>query len=167
MARVSTRPPLDTRTRTRTVAQTVNGQTTYRTVTETYTEQVFDGYRTTRTFIAAFDPDGTVAWTHTFPMDDVLSHTLRKRVRLTTSAETVHLRYAYWRRLHTQIVRGGVLVTRDEERLDAVEDDRVKNAWNTDTAFWHDDVFAVWGQQKLKGSDGKRFVFFVRTIGPD
>lgn len=157
---------VETRTETRTRVRTVSGPNgTTRTTTETYTVQVFDGYRVLEGFVVALGPDGAVVGTSTFEMGDVKSMTLRPRLRLQTLGNTLIMRYAFGSRVHRKVLRSGELLDKETRRIRAPGGaERVKDAWSTDTGWWHDDVFAVWGIQRRKGPDGKRTVFFVRAL---
>lgn len=130
--------------------------------TTTVTHQVFQGFRRTHAFVAAFDREGNRRWESSLPMGDVLTSDLRKRVQVHTDGDDVQLRYVYGRKVISRGVRDGQN-TRVVEKLTNAKSWR---PGSSDSAFWFDDRFLAWGFQKVKNKEkpGKKRMFFVAAL---
>ncbi len=149
---------------TYTVPQTVivNGVPTTTFVTHT----VFVGWRFTHAVVAGLGANGDLLWDHSFPIQDVLSRRLDKQVRVTQADGRVSLLYTHESVVYSKVVDGNEVTRADSEAETVGAGEKVKNDWATDSAWWFDQTFVVWGVQKVKGEDGKRKVFWFAKASP-
>jgi len=152
-------------THQRVVTYTENGVT--KTRIETYT--VFVGYRYTHAVVVAFDAQGTRIWDASFPIGNILSYSVRDRVRVSVEGERVTMVYAYGGRIFSQVATStGLVEGTGHQRAEAIGGGRVKRTWATHTEHWYDDRFLVWSYDKVVGGQGgRRKVFAFAMVEGD
>lgn len=144
-------------TYTTTQTSTVNGVTT----TKTTTYVIFDGWRYTHATVAAFDLDGDRLWDASLPIGDVLLPQIRPVADVVPAADHLTVMYATGGKVYSvRADAAGVAGERGEQAIEAPEEDEVvKRGWGSYSQWWHDDVFLVWGFERVKGDEGRRTVF--------
>ena len=140
--------------------------------TNTYT--VFDGYRYTHAIVAAFDKNGAIVWDNTMEIWDILSLTLKNRISLFVDKDNnmVNL-YNYKGTLYSKLLNGNVTI--DEKDKTPIEtnyaDDKVKNNYTGDIAYWYNNYFVAFGTQEIRNPEQNpthkttRDVFYFNKIG--
>lgn len=149
-------------THTRTVTTTVNGVTT--TSLQTYT--VFVGWRYTHAVVAGFSRTGELAWDQSIDLGNILLPVLTRRTRVAVDGERIGLVYAVGNRVLSKAVDGEAVVDVVEGRDARLREEGVRRAWASESAWWHDQVFLVWGLQKVEGDPATRRVLAIGTMKP-
>lgn len=147
---------------TTTSTSTVNGVTT----TKITTRQVFDGWRYTHAVVAAFGADGERLWDASLPIGDVLLPRIRPVVDVVPSEDHLTVMYASRGKVYTvRADAAGVTGEKGEQALEAADaDEEVRTGWGSYSQWWYDDVFLVWGFERVKGDDGRRTVFSFSAL---
>ena len=132
------------------------------------TTTVFDGYKYTHAVLAKFDADGNLLWDNCFPMDPSFKP---KRVIHFVAAgfdgKNVNALYPDKRLLVSKLFRdtdGEVVQDKQKEVMDTGdENEDVKKAKDTETAYWYGDNFLVHGIQVVKNNatGERRKVIFI------
>ena len=152
-------------THQRVVTYTENGVT--KTRIETYT--VFVGYRYTHAVVVAFDAEGTLKWDASFPIGNILSYSVRDRVRVNVNGDRVTMVYAYGGAIFSKVATAtGLEEDEGHQHAEAVGGGTVRRTWATHTEHWYDDRFLVWSYDKVVGGEGgRRKVFAFATVEGD
>ena len=136
--------------------------------------RVFDGFRYTHAIIAAFSKDGEMLWDNAFEIWDILTFSLKERVKVLTDEDDIVLAYSFGGAIKSKVIRGKQVL--DGKSSTPIETnytgDEVKLSYNSDMAFWYDNYFITWGYQKIKNDEevrkdkGKRrrTVFYFNKI---
>lgn len=146
-----------------------NGQT------QTTYVRVFDGFRYTHAIIAGFNKEGDLLWDNSFEIWDILSFHLKERVKVLADGEDIVLAYSNGGAIKSKVIRGREVL--DGKSSTPIEtnytDDKVRQNYNSDMAFWYDNYFITWGYQKIKNTNKevrkekgkrKRTVFYFNKI---
>ncbi|MDJ1473123.1 hypothetical protein QNI19_03485 [Cytophagaceae bacterium DM2B3-1] len=137
----------------------------------TYTTRVFDGYLYTHAVVAGFDKQGKLLWDNCFEMGDVKQYSLKHMIRVNVENQIVKLIYSYNDHIFTKVVKGNNVVDdKNREEMDKkYEGDKHRAATRSSTAYWYDNYFLAWGDQRIKNKedkkvDRKRSVFYFEKI---
>lgn len=141
----------------------------------TVTHKVFVGWRYTHAIVVGFDESGKMAWSHTFPIWDILTFNLKERVKVMDEGDgTLTLAYSYGGKIWTKIVSGGEIVDgyRSEDIDTGSPDDKVKANYEQDIDYWYDNYYLAYGYQKIKDKGAKfgkkkRTVFYLNKVAID
>ena len=139
-----------------------------------YTVEVFDGYKYTHAIIAGFDFEGNLLWDNTFEIGDVVSYTLKERVKVLPYDEEIVLLYSWSGNIISTIIKGNEIV--GDKEMTKIEsknaDDNVKRNYDSDVSYWYDNYFISYGYQTLiseeekkSGGKKKRTIFYFNKIG--
>jgi hypothetical protein len=143
--------------------------TTYSNGTSSTTcSYVFVGYRYTHAVIGAFDQNGELIWDNSFPIAEILTYNLKRRVKVLMDGDDIVMAYSYGGYIKSQIIRGNEVVQgKQSTKIETGnEGDNVKSAWASEMEFWYDNFFLTWGYEKIKDKDkNKRTVFYFNKIG--
>lgn len=147
---------------TTTSTSTVNGKTT----TTTTVHTVFDGWMFTHAVVAAFSPTGERLWDASAPIGNVLLPQVRPVVTVLPQGDRVTIVYPSKGKIYSVVADAmGVTGERGEQAPETEEEgERVKTSWDSHAAWWYDDVFLLWGFEKVKGDGGRRTVFSFSTL---
>jgi hypothetical protein len=151
-----------TTTYTTTSTSTVNGVTT----TTTTTHTVFVGWEFSHAVIAAFGPTGERLWDTSAPIGNVLLPRVRPVVSVIPAGDHMTIAYASKGKIYSLVAdANGVTGEKGEQSPETDESaDEVKTSWDSHSAWWHDDVFLIWGFERVKGEKGRRTVFSFSSL---
>jgi len=134
---------------------------------------VFDGYRYTSAFIAAFDDEGNLKWDNGLELWDILSGRLEKRVNVIFEGPETVMAYL----LNGEIAYKVIKKQQDVENLNYVKidtkyaRDKMVSESGSNMAYWYKNFFLAYGYQAIKNSTlpdkSKRTVFYVNKIQLD
>jgi len=116
-----------------------------------------DGYWFTHAVVAAFDPDGSVAWDASLPMRNVGGSRLVPHVRVGLDGDRATLAYADDDTLISRIFDAGRLVEDRAQRSLVSEDRTPLRRWPMVVEPWFDDAWLAYGMQRKRGT-GPQFV---------
>ncbi|MCA9569657.1 MAG: hypothetical protein KC656_17545, partial [Myxococcales bacterium] len=133
-------------------------------MTRVTTVQVFVGWAVSHAVVVGFDTEGRRIWDHSVRLGGI-GPTLEEHVRVLESNGAVTLLYPNPQRvLQRAVLSGGELVV-DEEDLRPDTTAAVRRNRAADAVWWHDDVFLLYGVDRLERDEGNgRTVFFLTTL---
>lgn len=139
----------------------------------TKTRRVFDGFRYTHATVAAFDKKGEKLWDNSFAIMDILTFSLKERIKVMMSGTDIILAYSNGGAITSKIIREDkVIEGSNSVKIETgYEKDNVKSNYKSDMAFWYDNYFITWGYQNIKNTEEKvngkrkRNVFYFNKIG--
>ena len=143
----------------------------------TYTVQVFVGYRTTHGLVASFNLDGDLLWSSTFAVN-TLSYTLKERINVIPSGDQTQLAFSWGGSIYKKTIEGDQVIDVSEKEIETnFGGDKVKTSYESDMDYWYDDYYIAYGYQKIKtdkkkrkatrSSKKKRTVFYFNKIQVD
>jgi hypothetical protein len=134
---------------------------------------VFDGFRYTSAFIAAFDEDGNLRWDNGLELWDILSNTLENRVNVIFEGDESILAYALNGEVTYKVIKG----KEDINNLDHIKveskytKDKLIEETGSNMVYWYGNYFLTYGYQTIKNNTlpdkAKRTVFYVNKIAFD
>jgi hypothetical protein len=139
-------------------------------MTNTYTIQVFDGWLYTHALIGSFDKDGALLWDNAIEMGDFKSNSLVEKIKVNTDKNDIVLTYVDFNEIKTKVISGNKVIDNKQEVQIQTNnnDDKVKFGYMTHLEYWYDKYFIVWGYQKIKNNSNdvklKRDVFYFNKI---
>jgi hypothetical protein len=158
------------RTISYTTTTMVNGMVTTRLITQ----QVFDGYQYTHAMLSKFDKEGNLMWDEIFEMWNAYKpfHVKRFISIAEKNQNSLKLVFASRNKINAKSIDFGgsvILDSQSEEIQTTFTGDKTKASFSN-LAYWYDNYFIAYGQQKIKNKEDandtkkKRKVFFISKI---
>ncbi len=139
-------------------------------MTRTYYMSVFNGYKYTHAFVAAFSTDGQMLWDQYFEMSPSESPYYPKRfIRISDQTDkNIALVYTTGKYMVSKIIGFDGKVEKDE-KWDLINTgiENEKTSWTISNAdYWYGKYFLVYGTQVVKNDDdkNKRRVFYINKV---
>ncbi|MFC5271529.1 hypothetical protein [Adhaeribacter terreus] len=130
------------------------------------TNRVFSGYAFSQTVAAAFDAQGNLQWENSFPLENIQQLELKQ----ITAAGVFQNKIAFCY-LDEEVIRYKVISGNENSSNELQTTAKLilpnEKLINTDlqgVKHWQQQHFLVFGEQKIRGSDGVRTVFFVNKL---
>ena len=134
-----------------------------------YTYNVFSGYDFYDVIVAAISPDGKLLWNNDFPIEDVLSYSIKENTVVFEDDNFITMAYVNNGDVISQTIQGPVDIDRSKMKIGTnFPQDRISQDENNRIVNWYDNYFLIYGYQKLKnrtlGEQSTRVVFFANKI---
>jgi len=139
-------------------------------VTHTYYMSVFNGYRYTHAFVAAFSTDGQMLWDQCFEMNpSETPYTPKRFIRISEQTDkNIALVYTSGKYMVSKIIGFDGKVEKDEKwDLINTGNENEKTSWTISNAdYWYGKYFLVYGSQVVKNREdkNKRKVFYINKV---
>ena len=133
----------------------------------------FAGYNYTHAVVVGFDKNGNVLWDNSFEINDVLSMSLNKFVKVSVQEDKIVLLYIYENILRTKIIKENEIL--EGKSFDPIalkfQSDEIKETEKHMEGMdnWYDRNFYAYGVQNIKNLKDKdvkmnRKVFYINKI---
>ena len=135
--------------------------------------QVFDGFVYTHAVVAGIDASGKLKWDNSISYNNLKSMELSKKVKVQMSGpQSAQLVYSHnggiksMRILGTRVLDEKVLVGTETGQ----EGDKVRKTYTDDVAYWYDNNYLSWGEQRISNptgdvqTRGRRTVYYLTKI---
>lgn len=127
--------------------------------------QVFAGYFYTHAILVKFDSNGNIIWDSCFPMrPKALPMYVKRFVAASLSGKNVSLLYSDKKSLVSKLFSNGdgsILKDRAVEVIETDDENEVVKKNTSNTEFWYDNNFVIFGKQTVSTKSDRRKVFFV------
>jgi sporulation protein YlmC with PRC-barrel domain len=132
-----------------------------------YQMEVFDGYRTTNSIVAAFNGKGELVWDNYMKINEIRDYYLQENV-LVFGEEDGSIIMAYYNdgEIKSKVVKGNeVVFKKSEDKIETVPGENVISESTGQLSEWYDNYFVLSGYQIIIGKNSrKRKVFFYNMI---
>ena len=133
------------------------------------TYQVFDGFRYSHAFVAAFDSNGKMRWNNGMEMRDILSKYLNRKLNCLFDGEETILYYNANNKIAFKTIKGSEILENTTYTTLSPKrgtDQPVEEYLGT-IAHWYDDYFIATGYQTIRNNyleSNKRNVFYINKL---
>lgn len=134
-----------------------------------YTYNVFRGYEFYDVIVAGISPDGTLLWNNDFPIEDILTYSVKRNSVVFEDESYITMAYVNNGNVVSQTVEGPADIDRSKMKIGTnFPQDRVSQDENNHIVSWYGDYFLIYGYQKLKNrtldEQSTRAVFYANKI---
>lgn len=131
--------------------------------------QVFDGFRYSHAFVAAFDSAGNMAWNNGIEMRDILSKYLNQKLNCLFDGDETVLYYNANNKIAFKTINGNTTVENIAYTSLALKrgTDQPIDEYLGTIEFWYDDYFLATGYQTIRNNhlqSNKRNVFYISKL---
>ncbi|MBK0404143.1 hypothetical protein I5M27_14200 [Adhaeribacter sp. BT258] len=130
------------------------------------TNRVFSGYAFSQAVAAAFDSQGNLQWENSFPLENVQQLELKQITAAGVFANKIAFCYPDEEMIRYKVISGNE--NSSNELSTPVKlifpNEKILNTDLRGIKHWHRQHFLVFGEQKIRGSDGVRTVFFLNKL---
>ena len=134
-----------------------------------YTYNIFSGYDFYDVIIAGISKKGELIWSNDFRIEDMLTYSLKRKSVVFNDDNFITLAYVNNGNVISQTVEGSTDIDRSAMKIGTdFPQDKVTQEENSHIIGWYDDVFIIYGYQKLRNrtleDKSTRNIFYVNKI---
>lgn len=131
--------------------------------------QVFDGFRYSHAFIAAFDSTGNIKWNNGIEMKDILTKYLNRKLNYLIDNSEMVLYYNSNNKIAFKTIKGNEVIENTTYTTIApkMRTDQPNDEYLGGIEYWYDDFFIASGYQSIKNNyleNSRRNVFYLSKM---
>jgi hypothetical protein len=131
--------------------------------------QVFDGFRYSHAFIAAFDTSGIMTWNNGMEMRDILTKYLNRKLNCIFGIDETILFYNSNNKIAYKSVLGNQVLENTAYTSVPLKSgtDQAISEYNGTIQYWYDEFFIASGYQSIRNNfleENKRNVFYISKL---
>jgi hypothetical protein len=134
-----------------------------------YTYNIFSGYDFYDVIVAGISEKGDLIWSNDFRIEDMLTYSLKRKSVVFNDDNFITLAYVNNGNVISQTVEGPADIDRNTMKIGTdFPQDKVTQEENSHIVSWYDDVFLIYGYQKLRNrtleDKSTRNIFYINKI---
>lgn len=131
--------------------------------------QVFDGFRYSHAFVAAFDTNGKMRWNNGMEMRDIITKYLNRKLNCLIDGEETVLYYNANNKIAFKTIKGSEIIenTTYTTLSPKLGTDQPIDEYLGTIAHWYDDYFIATGYQSIRNNyleNNKRNIFYINKL---